>query len=165
MNGKTTFFLLLLTAAFITVPFKSGAGLARAINDEQESPSRRTVPHVLLGGQVLLMNLPVRVFVGNPAPPAIVPYAGASLRVYSTARNALVAHVIADMQGRFVIALPPGQYHVVPDLMREQQVLAAGEMHNLIIAGPYESATAFDVTLTANRPVNVTVTYEWNMGS
>jgi hypothetical protein len=93
----------------------------------------------------------------------MVGFAG-SLRVYLSGSNTFVTVVKADAQGRFAVALPPGRYRIVPDIMRGDQVIAPADA-NLALVGPYESASALEVCLASNTHPSVTITYRRSMGN
>jgi hypothetical protein len=116
---------------------------------------------VLLTGQILLRNSGVSTLIGTPAPPPLIAFS-ASLRVYLSQGNTFVTGLTTDGQGRFAIALPPGRYRIVPDLMRGQQVLGPGDQE-IIVTPPYESAPALEVNLARNTHPSITITY-WRTG-
>jgi hypothetical protein len=65
------------------------------------------------------------------------------------------------LAGRFQVALPPGDYRVAPDTMRNGQVLEPGQT----VIGRYEAATPVDATVHAHRFTRLAITYEEHMGN
>jgi hypothetical protein len=65
------------------------------------------------------------------------------------------------LAGRFQVALPPGDYRVAPDTMRNGQVLEPGQT----VIGRYEAATPVDATVHAHRFIRLAITYEEHIGN
>jgi hypothetical protein len=105
----------------------------------------------------------VTTLAGTPPPPGIGPFR-ASLRIYSREDKALVGTVTTDAQGKFQIQLPPGDYRIVPDVMRGSDVLAPGD-EPMIIVGRYEAAPPSEISLHRNQYAQVTITYKMYMGN
>ena len=113
-----------------------------------------------LSGQVLLHNGLVATF-GRPT--ASIHSFPASLRVYSTATGEFIVAVTTDAVGRFQVALPPGDYRVVPNTMYRGQALEPGQ--SLALIGPYEDASPLDVAVHAHRLTRLAIIYEEHMGN
>ena len=155
--------LALCITAFVAQPMALAGPLGQSMDKSDRQPMRAG-KHALVSGQVLLDNANSGVghLFGTPPPERFVAFP-ASLRIYSRGDNEFVETATTDVHGRFTLILPPGEYHIVPDLMRWTQVLAPGDA-NIVIVGPYQSAPALDISLKRNQRLVVTITYESHMG-
>ena len=155
--------LALCITAFVTQPIALAGPLGQSMDKSDRQPMR-VGKHALVSGQVLLDNANSGVghLFGTPPPERFVAFR-ASLRIYSRGDNEFVETATTDVHGRFRLILPPGEYLIVPDLMRWTQVLAPGDA-NIVIVGPYQSAPALDISLKRNQSLVVTITYKSHMG-
>lgn len=153
--------LALSITGLVTQPIALAGPLQRM--DKSERPMRGS-GHGFVSGQVLLDTASSGVghLAGTPLPERFVAFP-ASLRIYSLSDDGFVETVTTDTRGRFTVKLAPGEYHIVPDLMRGSQVLAPGDA-NVAIVGPYQAAPALDISVKRNERVVVTITYESHMG-
>jgi hypothetical protein len=109
-------------------------------------------------GQIILHN-GLTVNLGRPSASSR-PFP-ASVGVYAAATGDLVVAVTSDRVGRFQVALPPGDYRVVPDTMHHGRVVEPSQ----VVIGRYEEASPVEVTVRAHGYARLAISYEERMGN